>query len=204
MRTLSLNCSDLSDIDTSGVKNLASGAEDTAAGLDDATSAAKELKKSVMGFDELNILNGNTASGSGSAGVSGGSGFDFELPEYDFIGDAVSKQIDEVTQKLKNALPWILAIGAGLAAWKLGPKLGLNLQKTIGLAVGIYGALTLVQNILDSIVNGVTQENMAGMIFGMTLAVTGLYVALGPVAGGITAIVSRIKCLLLLEFSRLA
>lgn len=54
-----------------------------------------------MGFDELNILNGNTASGSGSAGVSGGSGFDFELPEYDFLGDAVSKQIDEVTQKLK-------------------------------------------------------------------------------------------------------
>lgn len=186
---------ELSDIDTSGVKNLASGAEDTAAGLDDATSAAKELKKSVMGFDELNILNGNTASGSGSAGVSGGSGFDFELPEYDFIGDAVSKQIDEVTQKLKNALPWILAISAGLAAWKLGPKLGLDLQKTIGLAVGIYGALTLVQNILDSIVNGVTEENMTGMIFGMTLAVTGLYVALGSVAGGITAIVSGLAVL---------
>lgn len=94
-----------------------------------------------MGFDELNILNGNTAFGSGSAGVSGGSGFDFELPEYDFLGNAVSKQIDEVTQKLKNALPWILAIGAGFAAWKLGPKLGLDLQKTIGLAVGIFGAV---------------------------------------------------------------
>ena len=127
--------------------------------------------------------------------MSGGSGFDFELPEYDFLGDAVSKQIDEVTQKLKNALPWILAIGAGLAAWKLGPKLGLDLQKTIGLAVGIFGALTLVQNILDSIVNGVTEENMNGMIFGMTLAITGLYVALGPVAGGITAIVSGLAVL---------
>lgn len=184
----------LTEIDYSGVGNLASGAEDAAAGFDDATSAAKELKKSVMGFDELNILNGNTASGSGSAGVSGGSGFDFELPEYGFLND-VSKQADEVTQKLKNALPWILAIGAGLAAWKLGPKLGLDLQKTIGLAVGIFGALTLVQNILDSIVNGVTQENMAGMIFGMTLAVTGLYVALGPVAGGITAIVSGLAVL---------
>ena len=185
----------LTEIDYSGVGNLASGAEDAAAGFDDATSAAKELKKSVMGFDELNILNGNTASGSGSAGVSGGSGFDFELPEYDFLGDAVSKQIDEVTKKLKNALPWILAIGAGLAAWKLGQKLGLDLQKTIGLAVGIFGALTLVQNILDAIVNGVTEENMTGMIFGMTLAVTGLYVALGPVAGGITAIVSGLAVL---------
>ena len=184
----------LTEIDYSGVGNLASGAEDAAAGFDDATSAAKELKKSVMGFDELNILNGNTASGSGSAGVSGGSGFDFELPEYGFLND-VSKQADEVTQKLKNALPWILAIGAGFAAWKLGPKLGLDLQKTIGLAVGIFGALTLVQNILDAIVNGVTEENMTGMIFGMTLAVTGLYVALGPVAGGITAIVSGLAVL---------
>nr|DAP04593.1 MAG TPA: minor tail protein [Bacteriophage sp.] len=184
----------LTEIDYSGVGNLASGAEDAAAGFDDATSAAKELKKSVMGFDELNILNGNTASGSGSAGVSGGSGFDFELPEYGFLND-VSKQADEVTQKLKNALPWVLAIGAGLSAWRIGKKFGFNLQKTIGLAVGIYGALTLVQNILDSIVNGVTQENMAGMIFGMTLAVTGLYVALGPVAGGITAIVSGLAVL---------
>ena len=184
----------LTEIDYSGVGNLASGAEDAAAGFDDATSAAKELKKSVMGFDELNILNGNTASGSGSAGVSGGSGFDFELPEYGFLND-VSKQADEVTQKLKNALPWILAISAGFAAWKLGPKLGLDLQKTIGLAVGIFGALTLVQNILDAIVNGVTEENMTGMIFGMTLAVTGLYVALGPVAGGITAIVSGLAVL---------
>lgn len=184
----------LTEIDYSGVGNLASGVEDAAAGFDDATSAAKKLKKSVMGFDELNILNGNTASGSGSAGVSGGSGFDFELPEYGFLND-VSKQADEVTQKLKNALPWILAIGAGFAAWKLGPKLGLDLQKTIGLAVGIFGALTLVQNILDAIVNGVTEENMTGMIFGMTLAVTGLYVALGPVAGGITAIVSGLAVL---------
>lgn len=184
----------LTEIDYSGVGNLASGAEDAAAGFDDATSAAKELKKSVMGFDELNILNGNIASGSGSAGMPSGSGFDFELPEYGFLND-VSKQADEVTQKLKNALPWILAIGSGLAAWKLGPKLGLDLQKTIGLAVGIFGALTLVQNILDSIVNGVTEENMTGMIFGMTLAVTGLYVALGPVAGGITAIVSGLAVL---------
>lgn len=184
----------LTEIDYSGVGNLASGAEDAAAGFDDATSAAKELKKSVMGFDELNILNGNTASGAGSAGVSGGSGFDFELPEYGFLND-VSKQADEVTQKLKNALPWIFAIGAGFAAWKLSPKLGLDLQKTIGLGVGIFGALTLVQNILDSIVNGVTEENMTGMIFGMTLAVTGLYVALGPVAGGITAIVSGLAVL---------
>lgn len=122
----------LTEIDYSGVGNLASGAEDAAAGFDDATSAAKELKKSVMGFDELNILNGNTASGAGSAGVSGGSGFDFELPEYGFLND-VSKQADEVTQKLKNALPWVLAIGAGLSAWRIGKNLVLICKKPLDL-----------------------------------------------------------------------
>ena len=112
----------LTEIDYSGVGNLASGAEDAASGLDYATSAAKALKKSVMGFDELNILNGNTASGSGSAGVSVGGGFDFELPEYDFLGDAVSKQIDDITAKLKGILEMALDIAAAAALWVVANK----------------------------------------------------------------------------------
>jgi hypothetical protein len=120
----------LTEIDYSGVGNLASGAEDAASGLDDATSAAKELKKSVMGFDELNILNGNTAS-AGSAGVSGGSGFDFELPEYDFLGDAVSKQIDDITQKLKGILKMAVDIAAAAALWVAANKSINLLQKKI-------------------------------------------------------------------------
>lgn len=121
----------LTEIDYSGVGNLASGAEDAASGLDDATSAAKKLKKSVMGFDELNILNGNTASGSGSAGVSGGGGFDFELPEYDFLGDAVSKQIDDITAKLKGILEMALDIAAAAALWVVANKSVNLLQKKI-------------------------------------------------------------------------
>lgn len=121
----------LTDIDYSGVGNLASGAEDAAAGFDDATSAAKELKKSVMGFDELNILNGNTASGAGAAGVSSGSGFDFELPEYDFLGDAVSKQIDDITQKLKGILKMAVDIAAAAALWVAANKSINLLQKKI-------------------------------------------------------------------------
>lgn len=121
----------LTEIDYSGVGNLASGAEDAASGLDDATSAAKKFKKSVMGFDELNILNGNTASGSGSAGVSGGGGFDFELPEYDFLGDAVSKQIDDITAKLKGILEMALDIAAAAALWVVANKSVNLLQKKI-------------------------------------------------------------------------
>lgn len=121
----------LTEIDYSGVGNLASGAEDAASGLDDATSAAKKLKKSVMGFDELNILNGNTASGSGSAGVPGGGGFDFELPEYDFLGDAVSKQIDDITAKLKGILEMALDIAAAAALWVVANKSVNLLQKKI-------------------------------------------------------------------------
>lgn len=119
----------LTEIDYSGVGNLASGAEDAASGLDDATSAAKALKKSVMGFDELNILNGNTSSGSGSAGAPSGGGFDFELPEYDFLGDAVSKQIDDITQKLKGILKMAVDIAASAALWVAANKSINLLQK---------------------------------------------------------------------------
>lgn len=72
--------------------------------LEDATDAAggsagsakkkyDELKRTILGFDELNVLKDASESGSGSgggggAGGGGGGGLEgFELPTYDFLGD---------------------------------------------------------------------------------------------------------------------
>lgn len=62
-----------------GIGDTASGADDTANGLDKADKAAKKLKATILGFDELNVLNGNdddlgSGIGSGSGSGSGGSG----------------------------------------------------------------------------------------------------------------------------------
>lgn len=108
--------------------------------LDDANDSAKELKRTLMGFDEINKLNGATNDSGADAG--GGVGFDMELLEYDFLGDALAKDLDDVKQKLENILPIVGAISAGLATWKLSGFL-----QSIGLASGRLEALRLAASI---------------------------------------------------------
>ncbi len=53
----------------SSVGNIASGTEDATTGFEDTTAAAKELAKTVAGFDELNILNSSTSGSTEGLGV---------------------------------------------------------------------------------------------------------------------------------------
>lgn len=113
----------LTDVDYSGVGKLASGTGAVADNLGSAAGSAKELKKYIAGFDELNVLPSNSNAGSGGgAGGAGGGGFDFDLPTYDFLGDAVETRVDEIKDKLKPLLVIALAIGAAFAGWKIGKK----------------------------------------------------------------------------------
>lgn len=85
-----------------------SGIADSATEAEEAT---KKLKKSLLGFDELNVLQKDTETGAGA----GESEFSFELPEYDFLGDAVNARVDEIVQKIKDAMSTIgQDVGAGM------------------------------------------------------------------------------------------
>ena len=73
-----------------------------------ANKKAKELKKTLAGFDEMNVLNED-----GSVGAMGGAGsgaIDVPLIEYDFsIFDNISSRADEIVDKLKglfNSVDW--------------------------------------------------------------------------------------------------
>lgn len=140
----------LPEVDFSGISTAAGDASDLSdnvgdvgGGLDDAASKAKELKNALLGIDELNVITQtDTTGGSGgsSGGVSAGGGLGFELPTYDFLGDAVNNKIQGIVDKLKDWLgltgeinSWsdflhtrlgtILTlvgyVGVGLAAWKI-------------------------------------------------------------------------------------
>ena len=77
-----------------------SGITDSA---EEAEEATKKLKKSLLGFDELNVLQKDTYKDSGVSADE----FSFELPEYDFIGDAVSSKVDEIAAKIREAFSGI-------------------------------------------------------------------------------------------------
>lgn len=127
--------------------NTAAGATgDISDNMDSAAGSAKELKRYLAGFDELNVLpDQNQGGGGGGAGVGGG-GLDFgELPGYDFLKNAVTTQIDEwkkkleplvsfVKDNLKEILGLIATIGIALLAWKLSNDFlnGIMALKTLG------------------------------------------------------------------------
>ena len=111
--------------------NAASGSGAIADNMDSAAGSAKELKKYLAGFDELNVLPEQSKSGGGSgAGGGGGGDLGLDLPGYDFLKDAVSQKIEEwkakleplvsfVKDNLEEILKIVGTIGVALLAWKL-------------------------------------------------------------------------------------
>lgn len=160
----------LPEIDYSGLGTAAGGAGDLADNLGDAGKKAKEAKNALLGIDELNIISPQDDSGSG---IGGGGGLGFELPTYDFTGNAVSDKVEEILGKMKEWLglteeinSWsdlfdtrlgkilktVMAIGAGFAAWKIANGIktfieSLANMKGIGTGFGSLGLLGFVADL---------------------------------------------------------
>ena len=170
----------LPEIDYSGIGSSVSGiadsTDDISDGLGDATKKAKELKNALLGIDELNVISppeDTSSSGSSGVGSLGGGGLGFDLPTYDFIGDAVGSRIDEIIQKMKEWLgitdgisSWsdlfdsrlgkilltVTAIGAGLAAWKIAKSITnflntLSNMKGFSTPTGLVGFIMLIADL---------------------------------------------------------
>lgn len=118
------------------IGSAAGATGDIADNMDSAAGSAKELKKYLAGFDELNVLpDQNQGGGSGgSAGGGGGGDLGIELPGYDFLKNAVGNKIDEwkkkleplvnfVKDNLKEILELVATIGTALLAWRLATEL---------------------------------------------------------------------------------
>lgn len=90
---------------------------------DSTKKAAKALKDYTMGFDELNIIDPTQGSSSSGSGASAGNILgDVDLSGYDMFkqyNEELAKQIDASKQKIKDMLPFIGAVSAALALWKI-------------------------------------------------------------------------------------
>ncbi len=137
---------ELSSVDW-GSDSITSATEDVTSNLDDATDSAKKLKSYLMGFDELNVINPNEDSGELEEML--GTGFDFELPTYDFMDNLVATRIDEIVQKMKD---W-LGLTDDVDTWAelMDTRLG-NILKTVGLIGAGILAWKVTKSFIDSIV----------------------------------------------------
>lgn len=185
---------ELPEVDYSGISagstamgDLAGNANDASDGINNAAKAAKKLKNATLGIDELNIISPNDDSSSGGSGSGlgiGGSDLGIDLPEYDFLGNAVASKVDEIIQKMKewlgltdeidtwseffhtrlgHILTTVGAIGLGLAAWKISKGV-LNALRWVNdlKGYGLTNPLTIAVGI-SLLVTGVALE-WAGII----------------------------------------
>lgn len=168
----------LTDVDYSGVNSAAVGAGSLADNLDDAAGAAKKLKQYTAGFDELNVFAPNTGSGSG-AGAGGAGGFNFDLPTYDFLGDAVQTRIGEIKKMIEDTLAEITTIVSGfmLAVGAILVVTGVNIPLGVGLmaagAVGLAATVGLNWTAMSS--------ELASTLALITGVVGGFLLALGAI-----------------------
>lgn len=102
------------------VGGIGDAMDDTA---DSTKKAAKALKDYTMGFDELNIIDPTQGSSGSGGGASAGNILgDVDLSGYDMFkqyNEELAKQIDASKQKIKDMLPFIGAVSAALALWKI-------------------------------------------------------------------------------------
>ncbi len=95
---------EMPEFDYSGIQSVAGSAEEASGAFDDASEAAKKFQSYAMGIDELNVLSPSEAEGAGRTGTGGIEDyFDFELPEYDFLGN-VNSQIEKYGEQIKKFL----------------------------------------------------------------------------------------------------
>ncbi len=182
---------ELPEVDYSGLNSVAGAAEDMDNSMENATATAKKLKRTIMGFDELNVLQKQDDSSKTSTGSGLGSNdLGIDLPSYDFLGDAVSNRVDSIIAQIKSCLQEITAIASGFAL-AIGTILvltGANIPVGLGLmAVGAVGlAATIAENWggmsqrLASVLTVVT-ATLGGFLLGIgaILALTGGNVPLG-------------------------
>ena len=169
---------------SNGLSAGAAAADDMADGLNNASSAAKKLKQYTAGFDELNVFSPDTGTGSATSGsVTSGSYagmFDIGKVWDEEILKNINSQADELKQKLKDVLATVAAIGAGILAWKITTNF-LTAMKTLkDLAskvkivsvgfkvVGLAGFLDSMHRfsewVRDFMDNGLTLDNIVGML----------------------------------------
>ena len=174
-----------------GLENLGESVGGASDAIEEATDNAKKLRKTLLGIDELNVM--SDSSGSGSDGSNTGGGFNFELPTYDFIGEATDNRVNEIVESMKE---W-LGITGEITSWSdlLDTRFG-SILKTVGW-IGVVlagwkignGIVTLVSFFKDSsMITFFT--NLGTAISGVLAGTTSLSAAFTSVFAGAAGIIS--------------
>lgn len=153
-----------------GVNLFASASADA---MNKSAKSAKEMKKSLAGFDEMNVVSDNSSGSNSIASPSVDlSGMQGEVPIWlQWIAD--NKEI-------------VLSTLAGIAGGILAVQLGFSALQGLGIGVILAGVILLIQGIVDFIKDP-SWENFLTILQGIALIVAGIAILMG---GWIVALIA--------------
>ena len=135
-----------------------------ASGVDKATGAVKALKATVLGIDELNLMNGLDAGGGGGAGGGENYGAMFEEVE---LSQEEAKNLKSLFEDIAIAAG---AIALAIKGWQLSNSFLKGLAGAAVSAAGLYLEFKGLSGILK---NGIDWGNFTESLTGGGLIVTG-------------------------------
>lgn len=152
--------------------------------------AVKEIKKQLLGFDEVNVL-----SSQSDTGTSAGAGGVGAMPEIDL--SAWQGKVPDWLQWIIDNKDEILAILAGIATGLTLIKFGVSGIKALGIGIAIAGIVLLIQGIIDFIKDP-SWKNFMTILEGIALIVAGIAIVCGAwvvalVAVGVAIVAYIIK-----------
>lgn len=137
--------------------------------LSKSAKKAKELQKTLAGFDEMNILqdNGDVNSGGGGGGVS--------LPSFPSMEDVlIPSWLQWIVDNKDLVIAGLSGIAVGLTALKLGFK---GIQ-ALGIGAIVLGIVNLISDIIDFI-NDPSWQNFVAILGDIATVIGGIMLVMG-------------------------
>ena len=164
------------------MSNVVENTDSLTENLQDSQEEAKKLKSYMLGFDELNVI--NPSADSETEDLSGM--FDFELPEYDFMANAIESKVNIIVEEMKE---W-LGITDDIDSWAelLDTRFG-DILQTVGL-IGASIALWKVTTTFSTMITAL-MALLANPIYAIAISVILTIVGITLFANGVKDALKR-------------
>lgn len=147
------------------------------------SSSAKEMQKSLQGFDEINTV----SSTSSSSGISSG------MPSMDLAG--MQGEVPAWLKFIIDNKELITSVLAGISGGIMAIKLGLTGIQAFGIGLIIAGVIKLIQDLI-SFLNDPTWVKFGKVLSDIGLIILGVGVIIGSIpaliVGALTAIIGYV------------
>ena len=151
----------------------------SAKAMEKSSKSAEKMKKSLTGFDEMNVLNDNGTTGAMGATPS----FDLSTPE--------DVPIPSWLQWIADNKDIVIAGLTGIASGLIAVNFGLTSIQGLGIGIALGGIVMLIQDIIKFIQDP-SWENFANILGDIAIIIGGIMIIMGNWWGLLVVIIGAV------------